>query len=149
MELAQQRIRTILLRHTKKRSPSPKADDHKILLQLMLGFCGVVVLMWRTIKEYAARCEVCIKVGPSSSIPSSVSQEIVLSVTTSGWFYNVLELFLLILPSFHCLLRPVDVRQSRWSDVQTFDGSLSTRYGKICMISSTSENQKRVECQIM
>ena len=37
------------------RSTLPKADVHKILLLLILGFYGVVVLIRKTIKVYAAR----------------------------------------------------------------------------------------------
>ena len=56
------------------RSPSLKADVHTILLRLMLCFYGFVVLIWKTTKVCAARCGVCIEVGPSPFLPSSVHQ---------------------------------------------------------------------------
>ena len=67
--LAQQRMRMILPRHTKEtRSPSPKADVHRIMLLLMPRFYGVVVLIWETTIVYAKRCDVCIAVGSSLSL---------------------------------------------------------------------------------
>ena len=84
-----------MLRDTRETSsPFPRADIHRILLLLMLGFYGVVVLSWRTTKIYVARCGVCIKVGPSPSMPSSVPHEIVLNVVTSAWLHTVPELSL-------------------------------------------------------
>ena len=60
-----------------------------------------------------------------------VSLEIVLSVATSAWLHNVAEFSLLTLLPFHCLLRPAEARQLRWCDVESFDGSVSTRYEKV------------------
>ena len=54
----------IATRYKETRSLSLKVDVHKILLLPMLGFCGVVVLIRRTTKVYAARCKVYIEVGP-------------------------------------------------------------------------------------
>ena len=50
---------------------------------LMLGFYGVVMLIWKNTKVFAERCGVCIEVGSSPSVSSSVPHGIVSSVTTS------------------------------------------------------------------
>ena len=60
------------LRTTRKR----KADDHKILSLLILGFFGVVVPVRKTTIVYAAR----------------LSQEIALSVATSAWLNHLREI---------------------------------------------------------
>ena len=117
------------------RSPSPKADDHKILLLLLSRFCGVVLLIRET------RCEMCIEVGSSPCFPSTVPHKIVLSVTTSGWLYNVLELPLRF--SFHSIAccahrRPGNLDGATRSHAQTFDGSLSTRCDRVSGIISIS-----------
>ena len=64
-------------------SLSRKNDVQTILLQPMLEFYEVVVLIRET-RVFAARSEVCIEVGFSSSLPSSVPHEIVFSVATSA-----------------------------------------------------------------
>ena len=50
-------------------------------------------------------------------------------------------LSLLTLHSFHCLLCLTEARQLRWCDVQTFDGSLSTRNGTVSGSSTSTEWQ--------
>ena len=74
---------------------------------------------------YAERCEVCIEVGSSPSLPSSAPHGIVLSVMTSNWL--------------HCLLRAAENKHLRWHDVQHFHEPLSTRYDKSLGHHSTSE----------
>ena len=78
-------------RHSETRSPSPKADDHRILFLVMLMFYGIMVLIRKTTSVHAARCEVSIEVGSSPSLPSSVPHGIVLSVTTSDWLHRLLR----------------------------------------------------------
>ena len=124
-------------KYKEKQLPFPKADIHKILLLLMRGICGVLVPIRTTAIVYAARCEVCIEIGPSPSLPSSVPHEIVLNVATSAWLHYVPET-LLALVSFHCLLRAAETKHLRWCDVQTFDVSLPTRYEKKFLASPTS-----------
>ena len=82
-------------RHDETRSPSLKADDHKIVFVFMVRFHGIMVLIRRTTKVFAVRCEVCIEVGSSPSLPSFLPHSIVLSVMTSDWL--------------HCLLRAAEV----------------------------------------
>ena len=97
----------------------------------MLGFHGVAVVVPCTTNVHAARCDVCIEVGFSPSLPSSVPRDIALSVATSAWVHCVSQLSLLTLASFHCQLRVAEVKHLGWCDVQTFDGSLSTRYEEV------------------
>ena len=89
--------------NTSAEHDSLKADVPKVLWLLMLRFSEVVVLIWKTTKVYAARCEVCTEDGPSLALPSSVSHEIVLSAATYARLSNVPELSLVTLLSFHCL----------------------------------------------
>ena len=110
---------------------SLKDHVHKILWLFMLRFYGVVVLISKSTKVYAARCEVCIEFGPSPSLPSSVSHEIVLIVATSARLRNVPELSRLTLFSFHCLLRPAGARDLRGCDVQTSVVSQPARCEKV------------------
>ena len=42
--------------YVETRSPSLKADDHEILVRLMLSFCGFLVLIRKTTMMSAARC---------------------------------------------------------------------------------------------
>ena len=98
----------VVTRHMETRSPSLKADDHKILLVLLLRFYGVVVLIRRTTIVYAARCELCIGVSSSPSLPSSVPHEIVSRVATAGWLHDVSEPSLWTRLSSHCLLRAAE-----------------------------------------
>ena len=106
----------------KTRSLSLKADVHKTLLLLMLVFSEVAVLIWKTTKEYAARCGV--HQSWSLAIPAvfstPMSHEIVMSLATSAWLHNFPALSLLTLLSFHCLLRLAETRHFRWCEVQTF-----------------------------
>ena len=98
------------------------------------GQAGTLISGLKTTKVCSARCDVSTGVSPSPSLPSSGRQcpfEIVLSVATSAWLHDVPELALLTLLSFHCLLRLAETRQLRWRDVETFDGSLSTRYKRV------------------
>ena len=60
-----------------------------------------------------------------------------------AWLHNVQELSLVTVLSFHCLLRLTEARQLRWCDVKFFDGSLSTRYGKLYGIVIISEPKTR------
>ena len=75
-----------------------------------------------------------------------MSHEMVLSVATSVWLHNFPELSLLPLVSFHCLLRAAEARHLRWCDVQTLDGSLSTRYEQVCKHRSTQRVQNGRSC---
>ena len=52
--------------------------------------------------------------------PSSMSQDIVLSVATSAWLHCLELPFSLILVSFHCLLRAAEAKHLRWCGVQSF-----------------------------
>ena len=92
----------------------PKADVHKILSLLR-----VVVLIRGTTRVYAARCEMCIEVGFSSSLPSSVPQEIVLSLATV-WLHYVPQLPFVTLVSFHCLVRAAESKHLRWCECKNF-----------------------------
>ena len=74
--------------------------------------------------------------GPSPSLPSSTSQEIVLSVSMSAWLHYLLELPLFDTPFIACCV---------WPKPGTFEGatcklvgSLSARYEKISGIDNIS-----------
>ena len=67
--------------------------------------------------------------------------DIALSVATSAWVHCVSQLSLLTLASFHCQLRVAEAEHLGWCDVQTFDGSLSTRYEEVSGI----VNIRRIE----
>ena len=111
--------------HKETRSLSLKANDQKMLMLLMSWFCGGMVIIRKTATVNAVRCEVCIIVVSSPSLPNSMPHEILLSVTTSGWHHNVTELSLLAFRSCHCLVRPTEARHLRWCEVQTSDGPLA------------------------
>ena len=123
--LAQQRMGTILLQVTQKRVRLfLKAVVGKLVI---LGFYEIVVLIQRTIKVYAVRFEDASN-ATSPNLPSSGPHEIVSSVATLAWLQNVAEFSRLTLPSFRCLcVRPKASTLN--GAMQTFDGSLSTRYG--------------------
>ena len=67
------------------------------------GSCGMVVPLPKRTIMYAARCEVS-SLCPSPSLPSSVSQEIVLGVATSAWLHQFL-----VIPLFDICYSPVPV----------------------------------------
>ena len=74
---------SIATRYKETRSPSLKADDHKIRVLLMLRFYGIMVLIWEATLMYAARGGLYTEVGSPLSLPSSILLGIALSVTTS------------------------------------------------------------------
>ena len=96
------------------RSPSQKADDHEILVRLMLNFCRIVVLIRKTTTMSVARCGFFTGVGSSLSLPSSMPLVVVLN--TSAWLL--------------CLSRAAESKHLKWCDVPVLDKSLSTHYEK-------------------
>ena len=63
-----------------------------------------------------------------AELRTPLSHEIVLSTTTSAWLRKCPRTFLL---PFHCLLCPVEARHLPYCDVETCEGSLSTRHEKV------------------
>ena len=96
---------------------------------------GVFRTLWRVHRSWS--------LAIPAEFRTPVSHEIVPSVAMSASLHNVPELSLLTLFSFHCLLRPAEVRQLRWCDVNIVDGSLSTRHEKVFGIVHIKEPKTR------
>ena len=85
----------------------------------------LVVLVWKTTRVYSARCGVCIEVGPS---PSRLSSERQCLTRSCGVWQHLLGFTMS--PNFppFVSLFVASGRGQAASVVETFDGSLSTRY---------------------